>query len=92
MMMNLYDNPTNYLQVGEKLISLILILFLIYYSNNRLFLRENYEVFTQDTVFVREKYKTKQAENIFEIYDTTIPSDIMINFIESMNDLLSCNI
>ncbi len=44
------------------------------------------EVFTQEHIFVREKYKTtKQAENIFEYMDTTIPSDIMIKFIESMN-------
>ncbi|WP_148624106.1 pyridoxamine 5'-phosphate oxidase family protein [Aliarcobacter cryaerophilus] len=44
------------------------------------------EVFTQEHIFVREKYKTtKQAENIFEYMNTTIPSDIMIKFIESMN-------
>ena len=44
------------------------------------------EIFTQEHRIVREKYKTtKQAENIFEYLDTTIPSDIMIKFIESMN-------
>ena len=44
------------------------------------------EVFTQEHIFVREKYKTtKQAENIFEYMDKTIPSDTMIKFIESMN-------
>ena len=44
------------------------------------------ENFTQEHLFVREKYgTTKQAENIFENLDTTIPNDRMIKFIENMN-------
>ena len=44
------------------------------------------ENFTQEHLFVREKYgTTKQAENIFEYMDTTTPNDRMIKFIENLN-------
>ena len=44
------------------------------------------ENFTQEHLFVREKYgTTKQAENIFKNMDTTTPNDRMIKFIENMN-------
>lgn len=43
-------------------------------------------IFTEEHLFVREKYgTTKQAENIFESMNTTTPNDRMIKFIENMN-------
>lgn len=44
------------------------------------------EIFTKEHFSIREKYgTTKQAQNILENMDMTVPNEMIIKFIESMN-------